>query len=111
MNPEIIHYNQLQFLKAEPTAPLALNIVANVGAVIINYPTHSEVCVLLQKICYHHDQKVYLTPFFLHNLTGNMDQAVIQLTDGVLTNLSNLDPAVIVVGKIQSRMSQTASQN
>src|SRR5690625_3881726 len=111
MNPEIIHYNQLQFLKAEPTAPLDLNIVAKVDAVIINYTTHRELFELLRKIRSHHDHNVYLTPSFLHNRTGNMDQAVIQLTDGVRPNLPNRDPAVSVVGKIQSPMSQTASQN
>src|SRR5690625_7419092 len=106
MNPEIIHYNQLQFLKAEPTAPLDLNIVAKVDAVFINYTTHSEVFELLRKIRSHHDQKVYLTLFFLHNLTGNMDQAVIQLTDGVLPNLSHLAPELIVVLYLQHRTSQ-----
>lgn len=111
MSPEIIHYNQLQFLKADPSVPLDLEIVAETDAVIINYTTHSEVCKLLRDIRSHHDKEIYLTPCFLHNLTGNMDKTVMQLTDGVLTNLSNLDPAVIVVRKIQSRMSQTASQS
>src|SRR5690625_7913924 len=103
MNPEIIHYNQLQFLKAEPTAPLDLNIVAKVDAVIINYPTHSEVLELLRKVRSHHDQKVYLAPFVLHNLTGYMDQAVIQLTGGVLTTRSDADRAVMGVGPVHSR--------
>lgn len=103
-SPEIITHNHLRFLKADPSFPLDMKKVADADALIIDYTNETDVLRLLREIRSHHEQEIYLIPCFLHNLVGSIDESVTRLVDGTLTNLSNLDPAAIVVRKIQSRM-------
>lgn len=101
---EKIEFDNLSFLRLKPTVSFNPDILDQYDAVVIEYSDHHIVLDIIKNIHAHNEKGVYITPVFLLNIAGNLDDTVVALADGVITNLTSLDSAAAVTRKIQSRM-------
>lgn len=101
---EKIEFDNLNFLRMRPAASFNPDILEDYDAIIIEYSDHHDVLETINEIRSHNEKLVYITPVFLLNEAGNMDDSIITLADGVIANLTNLDSAAAVTRKIKSRM-------
>ncbi len=99
-----IEFDNLDFLRLRPTPSFNPDILGDYDAVIVEYPNRHTVLETINKIRAHNDKSIYITPVFLLNTGGNMDDTIVSLADGVISNLTNLDSAAAATRKIQSRM-------
>lgn len=99
-----IEFDNLDFLQLKPTESFNPDILDEYDAVIIEYFDHHIVLKTINNIRAHNDKSIYITPVFLLNTAGNMDDTIVSLADGVIANLTNLDSAAAVTRKIKSRM-------
>lgn len=101
---ENIEFDDLNFLHVKPANSFNPDIVDRYDAVILEYSDDHNVLKAIRNIRSHNDKAVYITPVFLLNSGGNMDDTIVEQSDGVIVNLSNLDSAAADTRKIQSRM-------
>jgi hypothetical protein len=101
---ENIEFDNLNFLRVRPESSFSADRIDDYDAVIIEYSDHHDVLQTINKIRSHNEKSIYITPVFLLNEAGNMDDSIVALTDGVIVNLTNLDSAAAVTRKIKSRM-------
>lgn len=99
-----IEFDNLDFLHLKPTASFNPDILEDYDAVIIEYSDDHLVLETINNIRSHNEKSIYITPAFLLNIAGNMNDSIVSLADGVITNLTNLDSAAAVTRKIKSRM-------
>lgn len=102
---KIIH-DDLTFLKVDPIESFDMKWLENdkVDAIIIEYRKDLSVLRLINDIRSHNNKEVYLIPVFLYKIHGETNPTVSQLTDGEITNLSNLNPIADITKKIKSRL-------
>lgn len=101
---DIIKFDNLNFLRIRPESGFNADRLEDFDAVIIEYLDHHDVLETINEIRSHNEKQVYITPVFLLNEAGNMDDSIVALADGVIANLTNLDSAAAVTRKIYSRM-------
>lgn len=101
---DTIKFDNLNFLRIRPNSEFDADCLEDFDAVIIEYLNHNNVLEIINAIRSHSEKKIYITPVFLLNEAGNMDDAIIALANGVIDNLTNLDSAASVTRKIYSRL-------
>lgn len=101
---EKIEFDNLNFLRMKITPSFNSDILEDYDAVILVYVDHHTVLKTIYDIRSHKDKQVYITPVFLLNEGGNMDDSIVALADGIIVNLTNLDSAAAVTRQIISRM-------
>lgn len=101
---ETVEFDDLNFLRIRPKSGFNPDRLEEFDAVIIEYLDHHDVLEAINAIRSHNEKQVYITPVFLLNEVGNMDDSIVSLADGVIANLTNLDSAAAVTRKIYNRM-------
>lgn len=101
---DTIKFDNLNFLRIRPKSRFDADHLADYDAAIIEYLDHHDALETINEIRSHNEKQVYITPVFLLNEGGNIDDSIVALADGVIVNLTNLDSAAAVTRKIYSRM-------
>lgn len=101
---ENIEFDDLKFLRIRPSSSFNPDIVEDYDAVILEYSDRHNVLKAIKDIRSHNGKLVYITPVFLLNGGGTMDDSIVEIVDGVIPNSTNLDSAAAVTRKIKSRM-------
>lgn len=99
-----IEFDDFDFLRLKPISSFDPDILYDYDAVIIEYSDDHDVLEMIKRIRAHNDKDIYITPVFLLNTEGNMDDTIVSLADGVINNLTNLDSAAAITRKIWSRL-------
>ncbi|MDR9364208.1 MAG: hypothetical protein RI575_02630 [Balneolaceae bacterium] len=101
---EKIEFDDLKFLRFRPSPSFNPDILEDYDAVIMEYLDSHNVLEAIHKIRSHNEKLVYITPIFLLNEGGYMKDSIIEMVDGVIPNIMNLDYAAATTRKIISRL-------
>jgi hypothetical protein len=101
---EKIEFDDLKFLRLRPSPSFNPDILEDYDAVIMEYLDSHNVLEAIHKIRSHNEKLVYITPIFLLNEGGNMKDSIIEMADGEIPNIMNLDYAAATTRKIINRL-------
>lgn len=99
-----IEFDDLKFLRFRPSPSFNPDILEGYDAVIMVYLDSHSVMEAIHKIRSHNEKLVYITQIFLLNEAGNMKDSIVEMVDGVIPNIMNLDYAAATTRKIISRL-------
>jgi hypothetical protein len=100
---QTLTHDDLTFVKIVPSGIIDVKKLDDFDGIILEYTSDQHVLKMIHKIRSDNDKSIYLKPVFIYKIYGDTHPSIAKISDGEITNLSDLETIATITRNIKIR--------